>query len=164
MYWDIEEAGLTLTVRAMKQLHPGRVSFVKAYPAGRLYSFPPPMLVSGFYGTLLGSTNKRTFSGYAYALAESGRHTPQKAVTGGVAWLWGEGKNGAAQPRERRPGIAKALNKHLLAPRDEQELLEDAWVSDDTVWRDAAVIGPRLMRNLYLLQEGRKQQFPQSTV
>jgi len=62
------------------------------------------------------------------------------------------------------PRIAKALNNHLLAPRDEQELLEDAWVPDDTVWRDAAVLGPRLMRNLYLLQEGRKQQFPQSTV
>jgi len=164
VYWDIEEASLTLTVRAMKQLPPGRVSFFKVYPAGRVYSFPPPMLVSGFYGTLLGSTDKRTFSGYAYALAESGRHTPQKAVTGGVAWLWGERENGADPPRERRPRIAKVLNKHLLAPRDEQELLEDAWTPDDTVWRDAAVLGPRLMRILYLLQESRKQQFPQRTV
>ena len=83
VYWDIEEASLTLTVRAMKELHPARVPLFKTYSAGRIYSFPPPLLVSGFYGTLLGSTDKRTFSGYAYALGESGRHTPQKAVTGG---------------------------------------------------------------------------------
>jgi len=164
VYFDIEEASLTLTVRAMKQLHPGRVSFFKAYPAGRVYSFPPLMLVSGFYGELLGSIDKRTFSGYAYALAESGRHTPQKTVTGSVAWLLGERSNDATPPRVRRPRIAKVLNKHLLAPRGEQKLPETYWVPDDTVWRDASNLGPRLMRNLYLLQEGRKQQFPQSTV
>jgi hypothetical protein len=164
VYIDTEDANLTLTVRAMKELHPDRVPLLKSYPAGRIYSFLPPMLVSGFYGELLGSTDKRTFSGYAYALAESGRHTPQKAVTGGVAWLWGERKNGAAPPRERRPRIARALNKHLLAPRGEQKLPENFWVPDDTVWRDASNLGPRLMRNLYLLQEGRKLQFPQSPV
>ncbi len=174
--WDIEPANLTLTVRAMKELHPDRVSLFKAYPAGRIYSFPPPRLVSGFYGTLLGSTDKRTFSGYGYALAETGRHTPQKAVTGSVAWLLGE-SDGAIpleewrlrdekavkpplKPQERRPRIAKTLNKHLLAPRGEQQLPEDYWVPSDTVWRDASVLGPRLMRNLHHLQEGFKQHFP----
>jgi len=158
--WDIEDANLTLTVRAMKELHPDRVSLFKSYPAGRIYSFPPPPLVGGFYSTLLGSTDKRTFSGYAYALAESGRHTPQKAVTGSVAWLLGERSNDATPPRVRRPRIAKALNKHLLAPRGEQQLPEDFWVPDNTVWRDADVLGKRLLRNLYHLQEGFKQQFP----
>ena len=162
--WDIEDANLTLTVRAMKELHADRVPLLKSYPAGRINSFPPPPLVSGFYGTLLGSTDKRTFSGYAYALAESGRHTPEKAVTASVAWLLGERSNDATPPRVRRPRIAKALNKHLLTPRDEQNLPEDCWTPDDTVWRDAAVLGPRFMRMLYLLQESRKQQFPQSTV
>ena len=155
--WDIEDANLTLTVRAFKELHPGRVSFFKSYPPGRIYSFPPPMLVSGFYSTLLGSTHKKTFSGYAYALAESGRHTPKKAVTGSVAWLLGERSNDATPPRQRRSRIAKALNKHLLAPRGEQQLPEDFWVPDDTVWRDADVLGKRLLRNLYHLQEGFKQ-------
>jgi len=158
--WNIEDANLTLTVRAMKELHPDRVSLFKSYPAGRIYSFPPPPLVGGFYSTLLGSTDKRTFSGYAYALAESGRHTPQKAVTGSVAWLLGERSNDATPPRVRRPRIAKALNKHLLAPRGEQQLPEDFWVPDNTVWRDADVLGKRLLRNLYHLQEGFKQQFP----
>ncbi len=157
--WDIEDANLTLTVRAMKELHPGRVSFSKTYPVGRIYSFPPPALVSGFYRTLLGSIDKRTSSGYALALAESGRHTPQKAVTGSVAWLLGE-SNDAIPPRERRPRIVKTLNKHLLAPRGEQELPEGSWSSEDTVWRDASVLGPRLTRNLYYLQESCKQQFP----
>ena len=155
--WDMEDANLTLTVRARKELHPGRVSFFKTYPAGRIYSFPPPPLVGGFYGTLLGSTDKRTFSGYAYALAESGRHTPEKAVTGGVAWLLGERSDDANPPLERRPRIAKVLNKHLLLPRDEQQLPEDNWVSDDTVWRAASELGPRLLRNLFRVQEGRKQ-------
>jgi hypothetical protein len=136
-----------------------RVSLFKTYPDGRVYSFPPPALVRGFYQTLLGSTHKKTFSGYAYALAESGRTTPQKAVMGSVAWLLGE-SDGTIPPRERRPRIAKTLNKHLLAPRSERELLEDKWTPDDTVWRDAVVLGPRLMRNLYYLQEGFKQQFP----
>jgi hypothetical protein len=157
--WDIEDATLTLTVRAMKELHPGRVPFFKTYPAGRNYSFPPPALVSGFYRTLLGSTHKKTFSGYGYVLAESGRHTPQKAVTGSVAWLLGE-SNDTSPPRERRPHTAKTLNKHLLGPRGDQELLEGSWTPDDTVWRDASVLGPRLTRNLYYLQESRKQQFP----
>ncbi len=161
--WDMEDANLTLTIRAMKELHPSRVSLLKAYPAGRIYSFPPPTLVSGFYRTLLGSTHKRTFSGYAYALAESGRHTPQKAVTGCVAWLLGESTK-IIPPRERRPRIAKTLNKHLLAPRDEPQLPEDYWTPDNTVWRDATSVGPRLMRVLYYLQEGRKQQFPQTSV
>jgi hypothetical protein len=155
--WDTEDANLTLTVRPKKELHPGRVSFFKSYPAGRIYSFPPPPLVSGFYGSLLGSTHKKTFSGYAYALAESGRHPARKAVMGSVAWLLGERSNVATPPRVRRPRIAKTLNKHLLAPRGQLQLVENGWVSSDTVWRDARVLGPRLMRVLYLLQEGLKQ-------
>jgi hypothetical protein len=157
--WDVEDAKLTLTVRARKELHPGRVPLFDAYPAGRIYSFPPPALVCGFYRTLLGSTDKRTFSGYAYALAESGRHTPQKAVIGSVAWLLGE-SNDATSPRERRPPIAAALNKHLLAPRGELQLTEDAHNPAETVWRAASGLGPRLMRSLYHLQESRQQQFP----
>ena len=81
-----------------------------------------------------------------------------------MAWLLGERSNDATPPRVRRPRIAKVLNKHLLAPRGEQKLPENFWVPDDTVWRDASNLGPRLMRNLYLLQEGLKQAFPETTV
>jgi hypothetical protein len=157
--WDTGGASLTLTIRAKKELHSSRVSFFKTYPTGRIYAFPPPVLIGDLFIPLLGSTDKRTFSGYAYALAESGRHTPQKAVTGSVAWLLGE-RDDAIQPRERRPRIAKALNKHLLGPRDEPGLPEGYWTSDDTVWRDASRLGPRLTRVLYHLQESVKQQFP----
>src|SRR5829696_9081000 len=128
-----EDVKLALTMRARKELETWRVSYFNSYPPGRVYSFPPVSLVSGFYSMLLGSTDKRTFSGYAYALAEGGRHTPQKAVTGSVAWLLGERSNDATPPRVRRPRIAKALNKHLLAPRGEQQLPEDFWVPDNTV-------------------------------
>jgi hypothetical protein len=96
------------------------VSYFNRYPAGRIYSFPPPLLVSGFYSTLLGSTDKRRFSGYA--LAEAGRHTPHKAVTGSIVWLPGAG-NGAIPPPEQRPRIEKALYKHFLAPQGERELV-----------------------------------------
>jgi len=158
VHWDVEDANLTLTMRALKELEAWRVPYFKTYPAGRIYSFPPPRLISGLYGTLLGSSDKRTFSGYGYALAGAGRHTPQKAVTGGVAWLLGERSNDVIPPRERRPRITKALNKHLLAPRGEPKFpVEDGWRSDDTVWRDASSLGQRLMRNLYHLQEGHKQ-------
>jgi hypothetical protein len=115
------------------------------------------VLIGDLFSPLLGSTDKRTFSGYAYALAEGGRHTPQKAVTGSVAWLLGERDDAALPPRERRPRIAKTLNKHLLAPRDELELPEDKWTPDDTVWRDARTLGQRLLRVLFHLQEGYKQ-------
>jgi hypothetical protein len=155
--WDMEDANLTLTIRAMKELASWRVPLHKAYPAGRIFSFPPPALVDGFFSTLRGSTNKQTFSGYGYALAESGRHTPQKAVTGSVAWLLGERDDAALPPRVRRPRIAKTLNKHLLAPRGGPTLLEDYWTSDDTVWRDAPKLKRRLLRILYYLQERSKQ-------
>src|SRR5215217_3878810 len=67
--WDTEHVSLTLTIRAMKELHLGRVSHFRTYPPGRVYAFPPPALISGFYSTLLGSNDKRALSGYAYALA-----------------------------------------------------------------------------------------------
>jgi hypothetical protein len=153
--WDMEHASLTLTIRAMRELHPGRVSHFETYPPGRVYAFPPPMLIGGFYSTLLGSNDKRALSGYAHALAGSGQHTPQKAVAGSVAWLLGEKKNNTTPPKERRPSIAKRLNKHLLVPRGEPTLPEDYWTPDDTVWRDAASLGPRLMRVLYHIQENR---------
>jgi hypothetical protein len=155
--WDMEDVNLTLTIRAMKELASWRVPLHKAYPAGRIFSFPPPALVGGFFDTLRGSTNKQTFSGYGYALAESGRHTPQKAVTGSVAWLLGERDDAVLPPRERRPRIAKTLNKHLLAPRDEPTLPEDYWTSDGTEWRAARTLERRLLRILYYLQEHGKQ-------
>jgi len=158
VHWNAEAGKLTMTVRAMKELAAWRMPFFTSYPAGRIYAFPPPSLVRGFYGTLLGSTHKSTLSGYAYGLAESGGHTPYKAVTGCVAWLLGEG-NHATIPQEEHTRIRKALNKHLLVPRDEREL-----VAGDTVWRDASSLRPRLMRNLYHLQEGLQQYFSETTV
>jgi len=155
--WSIEDVTLVLTVRAMKELETWRVSYFNTYPAGRVYSFPPVSVVSDFYGTLLGSIDDRTYSGYAYLLAESGGHAPHNAVTGSVAWLLGERRNDATPPRVRRPRIAKVLNKHLLAPCGKEELPETYWVPDHTVWAAANVLGPRVMRNLYHLQEGFKE-------
>jgi hypothetical protein len=155
--WNIEGVNLTLRVHARKELEAWRVPLFKTYPAGHIYAFPPPTLVSDYYHALRGSIDKRTSSGYAHILAESGRYPPLKAVAGSMAWLLGERSNDATPPRVRRPRIAKTLNKHLLALRGEQELLEDSWIPDDTVWRDAGVLRPRLMRVLYVLQEGLKQ-------
>ena len=96
-YLDIEDAKLTLTVRAMKELHPGRVPLLKTYPAGRIYSFPPPLLVGGFYGKLLGSTDKRTFSGYAYALLRAAAIRRRKRSRGAWPGCWA--KEMTTQPR-----------------------------------------------------------------
>jgi hypothetical protein len=160
--WNMEEPYLTITVKAGAELHPARVPYFKNYPSGRIYSFPPPSLVGDLYALFLGSFDKRNFSGYAYALEDYGRSTrkaAEKTINASLAWFLGEREDNVVPPLERRPRIARILNKHLLRPCDRPELPEDRWRNDDTIWRDAKQNAPRVMRALYFLQEDRKQQF-----
>ena len=153
--YDFENARLSILIGAKKELHPGRVGDYTEYPRGRIYSFPPPSLVQGFYKTLLGSTDKRTFSGIAYALGDHGRpktKTAEKMIPACVAWYVGERDN-KIEPGERRPRVARILNRHLLRPCSKPELPEDYWSNDDTVWRDTQEVSQRLMRVEYFLQQ-----------
>jgi hypothetical protein len=71
--WNAEEAHLSILVEAKSELHPSKVGDYSEYPKGRIYSFPPPNLIREFYVLLLGSTDKRTFAGYAYGLGDPER-------------------------------------------------------------------------------------------
>ena len=152
--WDAEEAHLSILVGAKSELHPSRVGYSSEYPKVRIYSFPPPNLIREFYVVLLGSTDKRTFAGYAYGLGDHERpktKTAEKAIPACAAWYIGE-KDKTIRAIERRPRVARILNRHLLRPLGKAELPEDYWISDDTIWRDAQEVSQRLMRAEYFLQ------------
>jgi hypothetical protein len=152
--WNAEEAHLSILVGAKRELHPSRVGYYSAYPKGRIYSFPPPNLIRGLYVALLGSTDKRTFAGYAYGLGDHERpktKTAEKAIPACVAWYIGE-RDETIKPIERRPRVAQILNRHLLRPLGKAELPEDHWRNDDPIWRDAREVSQRLMRAEYFLQ------------
>jgi hypothetical protein len=160
--YDFEDAHLRISVGAKRELHPGRVGYYSGYPRGRIYSFPPPNLVRGFYKTLLGSADKRNFAGIAYALGDHGRSwskTAEKTIPACVAWYAGERYTDKSEdtikPVERRPRIARILNRHLLSQCGKPELPEDHWRNDDTIWRDAREISQRLMRAEYFLQQAK---------
>lgn len=146
-----------------KELPPSRQLLLREYPRGAMYSFPPPSLVREMYRTLLGSRDPRALSGYAYALGDHGRPmsmTSDTIILGCVAWILGE-QDGSQKPRDRRPKVARALNRHLLGPLDRPLLTEDGWLSSDTIWRDAAKVSERLMRTGYLLQREDSEMFKQ---
>src|SRR5215208_4182689 len=118
--WSTNDGYLTITVNPEQELHPSRVSYVKEYPRGRIYSFAPPSLIRRVYPGLLGSADPRTLVGYAYGLGDHGRHKTmraEKTILGCVAWLLGEGDS-SQKPRVRRPRTARVLNRHLLQPLD----------------------------------------------
>ena len=153
--WDAEEAHLSILVGAKRELHPGRVDYCSGYPKGRIYSFPPPNLIRESYLMLLGSTDKRTFAGYAHGLGDYERpktKTAEKAIPACVAWYIGE-RDKTIRPTEQRPRVARILNRHLLRPLGQAELPEDHWRSDDTIWRDAREVSQRLIRAEYFLQQ-----------
>ena len=146
-----------------KELHPTRVPYFSKYPQGRIYSFAPPSLVREVSRTLLGSADKRTLSGYAYALGDHGRSTKmtsEKTILGCMAWLLGE-QDKSQKPKVRRPRIAHVLNNQLLKPLDKPLLPEDYWSPEDTIWRDATKVSQRLMRVGGLVQLSDAEAFKQ---
>jgi hypothetical protein len=152
--YDTENAHLSILVGAKRELHPSRVGFFSEYPRGRIYSFPPPNLVREIYRALLGSTDKRTFAGYAYGLGDHGRpnaKTAEKTISACAAWYVGE-RDKTIRAAERRPRVARILNRHLLHPLGKPKLPENSWLPDDTIWRDAREVSQRLMRAQYFLQ------------
>jgi hypothetical protein len=155
---NTENARLSILVGAKRELDAARVGHYSEYPRGRFYSFPPPNLVREIYKALLGSVDKRTFAGYAYGLGDHGRtnsKTAEKTISACAAWYAGEyvmEQDGPNKPAERRPRVARVLNRYLLRPLGKPELPEDHWRNEDTIWRDAREVSQRLMRTEYFLQ------------
>jgi hypothetical protein len=145
---------LTMTVRPRGQLHPQRVQYLRTYPAGPIYHFPPPNIIRGWCRELLGSVDPRTFRGIAYALGDHDRPQTKSAeanILACLAWCFGE-LDGQLRPAEKRPRIARTLNRHLLSQNGMTELPQESWSSDDAIWRDTKEIAPRLRRASYLWQ------------
>jgi hypothetical protein len=105
------------------------------------YHFPPPVLVSRIYKSLLGSLRPRKGqpkAGFEYALDNYGKVQDKGAdriITAFVAWHVGEGP-GARVPPKSRPRVARFLNKHLLEKSGLLQLPENSWSSSDAVWDD----------------------------
>jgi hypothetical protein len=113
-----------------------------------LYQFPSPVLVAGIYSSLLGSVKSSKGNGFAGWLDLYGKpsgKSAQKVIPAFVAWYIGS-KAGRGVPTKDRPRIAKLLNKHLLRPCGQPELIEISWVNDDTVWRDVRSLLLRFVR------------------
>jgi hypothetical protein len=112
------------------------------------YQFPSPALGAGIYSSLRGSVQGGKDNGFAGSLDLYGKpsnKSAQKVIPAFVAWYVGS-KAGKGIPPKDRPRIAKLLNKHLLRPYGQPELVEVSWVNDDTVWRDVRSLLLRFVR------------------
>ena len=82
------------------------------------------------------------------------RKKPHTTIPACVAWYLGEReenrqpKEGRLRPKERRPRVAKKLNRHLFG---NHVLVDAPWSSGDPVWEDAREIGPRFDLSLILV-------------
>jgi hypothetical protein len=95
---------------------------------------------------------------FAVGLGDHGRpktKTADTLIPACVAWYIGE-RYGAVEPeerrlkpRERRPRVARMLNRHLFY---EHRLADNPYSSSDPVWQDALEVGPRFDLVIYLLQ------------
>jgi hypothetical protein len=155
--WNATATELSVTVGPNKLYRPGRARSLANNPPECLHSFPPPDLIKEVYPALLGSTDKRTRRGYAYALGKHGRFRTKEAksvILACAAWYIGE-RDQKIEPKDRRPRIARMLNRHLLAPVGESMLCEDGWTPENRVWGDAARLSDNLQQAWYFLQQER---------
>jgi hypothetical protein len=160
--WLYEDAHLVVDVGPLEEIHFTRLKQFAEYPQTVRFSFPMPSVIAALCKALVGIPRKPGRDGskemFALGLGDHGRSNPKKphtTIPACVAWYLGEReenrqpKEGRLRPKERRPRVAKMLNRHLFA---EQVLVDASWSSGDPVWEDAREIGPRFDLNLHLLQ------------
>jgi hypothetical protein len=153
--WQPEDASLVVEVGPREDIHHTRLETLAEYPKGLRFSFPHPDLVSALCKTLIGSPlrpgSKRADELFASVLSDFGRpktKTARTLIPACVAWYVGE-RDGHIKPRERRPRVAKALNRHLFY---RHLLVDNPYSSSDSVWEDAKEVGARFDLCLHLLQ------------
>ena len=136
------EAGTGGTVSPLTVESVGRDKIL-SWPA---CTFPPPALVAGIYGNLLGSVDKRNAHGFAFDLdlyGKAQRKTPKRIVNAFSAWHVGEGHRRRVPPKSR-PRVAGVLNRQLLDP--DERLPENTWSPADKVWSDVEALSMRFVR------------------
>jgi hypothetical protein len=160
--WQYEDAHLVVDVGPREEIHFTRLKQFAEYPQTVRFSFPMPSVIAALCKALVGIPRKPGRDGseemFAVGLGDHGRpklKKPHTTIPACVAWYLGEReenrqpKEGRLRPKERRPRVAKMLNRHLFG----NDVLDDApWRSGDPVWEDAREVGPRFDLALLLLQ------------
>jgi hypothetical protein len=160
--WLYEDAHLVVDVGPLEEIHFTRLKQFPEYPQTVRFSFPMPSVIAALCKALVGIPRKPGRDGskemFAVGLGDHGRSKPKKphtTIPACVAWYLGEReenrqpKEGRLRPKERRPRIAKMLNRQLFGSH---VLADTPWSSDDPVWGDAREVGPRFDLTLLLLQ------------
>jgi hypothetical protein len=160
--WQYADGHLVVDVGPREDIHSTRLEGFDKYPQALRFSFPLPDVIAALCEALVGIPRTRGRDGsremFAVGLGDHGRPAPKKphtTIPACVAWYLGEReenrqpKEGRLRPKERRPRVAKMLNRHLFG----KDVLDDApWRSGDPVWEDAREVGPRFDLALLLLQ------------
>jgi hypothetical protein len=145
-----------------EEIHFTRLRQFAEYPQMIRFSFPMSSVIAALCESLVGIPRKPGRDGskemFAVGLGDHGRSNPKKphtTIPACVAWYLGEReesrqpKEGRLRPKDRRPRVAKMLNRHLFG---NHELVDAPWSPGDPVWEDAREIGPRFDLTLLLLQ------------
>jgi hypothetical protein len=160
-----EDAHLVVDVGPREEIHFTRLRQFAEYPQMVRFSFPLPSVIAAQCTALVGIPRKTGRDGskerFAVGLGDHGRSNPKKphtTIPACVAWYLGEReesrqpKEGRLRPKERRPRVAKMLNRHLFSKFGNHVLVDAPWSSGDPVWEDAREVGPRFDLTLLLLQ------------
>lgn len=103
------------------------------------FHFPPPEIVEGVHEAM-----KTRFENRLDFYGKAQKKTPGKLVPAFAAWHVGA-KADEEVPPAARTRVSRVLNRHLLGPCHLRQLPESGSTSDDTVWRDAALLWPRFI-------------------
>jgi hypothetical protein len=150
--WQYEDAHLVVDVGPREEIHFTRLRQFAEYPQTVRFSFPMPSVIAALCKALIGDPRKPGRDGskemFAVGLGDHGRSKskkPHTTIPACVAWYLGEReenrqpKERRLTPKERRPFVAKMLNRHLFG----NHVLDDApWSPGDPVWEDAREAGP----------------------
>jgi hypothetical protein len=157
-----EDAHLVVDVGPREEIHFTRLRQFAEFPQTIRFSFPMSSVIAALCEALVGIPRKPGRDGskemFAVGLGDHGRSNPKKphtTIPACVAWYLGEReenrqpKEGRLRPKDRRPRVAKMLNRHLFG---KHVLVDAPWSPGDSVWEDAREVGPRFDLTLLLLQ------------
>ncbi len=150
VFWDYKDRDRQLVVTAapLEEIPSSRLPHLVEYPAVRRFSFPLISVVKAVCEAVIGSPRRPGTKGDEMFATKLGDHdrprrkTARTTIPACVAWYIGEHYQ-HSRPAERRPRVAKMLNRHLLKPLGKKMLADDPWSPEDPVWDDANEVGPR---------------------
>ena len=159
--WDYRDARLVLDVGPREEIESGRLFDV--YPQVYRFSFPMSSVVEAMVQALLGAPVRPGTAGdemFASGLGDHGRPkggAPDTVIPACVAWYAGECHQ-KGRPKDRRPRIARVLNRTLLSQLGKPLLSEDS-SEGGHFWEDAKRFGGRFDRARLFIQDDERERF-----